>query len=149
MTLRARSIPMTKSLLSNKHSYRANESYLFRRSYFERHCWQIVSGQHVAISLPHAKRRRSGPRFTAPSKRFIVRLCMCTHTYNMATKTISITEKTHETLLREKKNKESFTDTILRITKKSGKLADCFGAWKMTDEEEEKISLVRISNQAK
>jgi predicted CopG family antitoxin len=57
----------------------------------------------------------------------------------MATKTISITQKAYEALLREKKTKESFTDTILRITKKSGKLIDCFGTWKMTDEEEETI----------
>jgi predicted CopG family antitoxin len=57
----------------------------------------------------------------------------------MATKTISIKEEAYEALLREKQNKESFTDTILRITKKSGKLADCFGTWKMTDEEEETI----------
>jgi predicted CopG family antitoxin len=57
----------------------------------------------------------------------------------MVTKTISITEGAYEALLREKKNKESFTEIILRITKKSGKLADSFGAWKMTDEEEEAI----------
>jgi predicted CopG family antitoxin len=57
----------------------------------------------------------------------------------MATKTISITEKAYEALLKEKKNKESFTETILRITKKSGKLADCFGTWKMSDQEEETI----------
>lgn len=57
----------------------------------------------------------------------------------MATKTISITQNAYEALLREKKTKESFTDTILRITKKSGKLTDCFGTWKMTDEEEETI----------
>jgi predicted CopG family antitoxin len=57
----------------------------------------------------------------------------------MATKTISITQKAYDALLREKKAKESFTDTILRITKKSGKLTDCFGTWKMTDEEEETI----------
>ena len=57
----------------------------------------------------------------------------------MATKTISVTEEAYEALLREKMNKESFTDTILRITKKSGKLADCFGTWKMTDEEEAAI----------
>ena len=57
----------------------------------------------------------------------------------MATKTISITQKAYEALLREKKTKESFTDTILRITKKSDKLTDCFGTWKMTDEEEETI----------
>jgi predicted CopG family antitoxin len=57
----------------------------------------------------------------------------------MATKTISIKEEAYKALLHEKKNKESFTDTILRITKKSGKLADCFGTWKMTHEEEKTI----------
>lgn len=57
----------------------------------------------------------------------------------MGTKTISITEEAYEALLREKVNKESFTDTILRLTKKSGKIADCFGTWKMTDEEEEAV----------
>jgi predicted CopG family antitoxin len=57
----------------------------------------------------------------------------------MATKTISITEEAYEALLREKTDKESFTETILRITKKSGKLSDSFGAWKMTDEEAEKM----------
>jgi predicted CopG family antitoxin len=55
---------------------------------------------------------------------------------DMATKTISITEKAYEALRREKKGKESFTQTILRIVGKSGKLSDSFGAWKMSDEEE-------------
>jgi len=57
----------------------------------------------------------------------------------MATKTISVTDEAYEALLREKKRGESFTETILRITAKSGKLADCFGAWRMTDEEEASI----------
>ena len=57
----------------------------------------------------------------------------------MGTKTISITEEAYEALQREKKNKESFTDAILRITKRAGKLADCFGTWKMTDAEEKTI----------
>jgi len=57
----------------------------------------------------------------------------------MGTKTISIKDEAYEALLREKADKESFTDTILRITKKSGKIADCFGTWKMTDEEETAI----------
>ena len=57
----------------------------------------------------------------------------------MGTKTISIKVEAYEALLREKTDKESFTETILRITKKSGKIADCFGAWKMTDKEEEVI----------
>jgi predicted CopG family antitoxin len=66
---------------------------------------------------------------------------MYVYTYTvMGTKTISITEEAYDALLREKVNKESFTETILRITKKSGKIADCFGAWKMTNEEEEAIA---------
>lgn len=65
---------------------------------------------------------------------------VCVHIHRiMGTKTISIKEEAYEALLREKINKESFTDTILRITKKSGKIADCFGSWKMTDKEEEAI----------
>jgi len=58
----------------------------------------------------------------------------------MGTKTISIKEEAYEALLREKIDKESFTDIILRITQKSGKIADCFGTWKMTDEEEKATS---------
>lgn len=59
----------------------------------------------------------------------------------MGTKTISIKDEAYEALLREKADKESFTETILRITKKSGKIADCFGTWNMTDEEEEAIRI--------
>ena len=59
---------------------------------------------------------------------------------HMGTKTISIKDEAYEALLREKIDKESFTETILRITKKSGKIADCFGTWKMTDEEEKRIN---------
>ena len=57
----------------------------------------------------------------------------------MGTKTITIKEEAYNALLREKIDKESFTETILRITKKTGKIADCFGSWKMTDAEEEAI----------
>ena len=57
----------------------------------------------------------------------------------MTTKTISIKKEAYDALLREKKNRESFTETILRMTKKSGKLSECFGAWKMTDDEEKTI----------
>ncbi len=65
---------------------------------------------------------------------------MYVYTYtDMATKTISITEEAYNALAREKIDKESFTDTILRITKKSGRLMDSFGAWKITDEEAENI----------
>ena len=65
---------------------------------------------------------------------------MYVYTYMyMGTKTISIKNEAYEALRREKIGKESFTDTILRITKKSGKISDCFGTWKMTDEEEKAI----------
>ena len=57
----------------------------------------------------------------------------------MATKNISITKEAYDALQREKRDSESFTDTILRLTEKSGKLADCYGAWNMSDREEDKI----------
>ncbi len=60
----------------------------------------------------------------------------------MATKTISITEEAYDALVREKIDKESFTETILRLTKKTGKLADCFGTWEMTDKEQENIEAI-------
>ena len=64
---------------------------------------------------------------------------------DMGTKTISIKKEAYEALRREKIDKESFTDIILRITKQSGKIRDCFGAWKMTDEEEVTIQ-AELSN---
>ena len=57
----------------------------------------------------------------------------------MGTKTISIKDEAYEALVREKLDKESFSDAILRMTKKSGKIGDCFGTWKMTNEEEKAI----------
>lgn len=57
----------------------------------------------------------------------------------MATKTISITEEAYNALIRQKKDNESFTQAILRITKSTGKLTDSFGKWKMTDQEEQTI----------
>jgi predicted CopG family antitoxin len=57
----------------------------------------------------------------------------------MASKNISITEEAYNALIQEKKKNESFTQTILRITKKTSRLTDSFGAWKMTDQEEQAI----------
>jgi len=54
---------------------------------------------------------------------------------DMDTKTISVTDEAYKALLREKKGGESFTETILRMMARSGKLADCFGAWEMSYEE--------------
>ena len=62
---------------------------------------------------------------------------MYTHTYNALTsKNISITEEAYQALEREKRKDESFTDAILRLTRKSGKLSDCFGSWKISDKEQ-------------
>jgi predicted CopG family antitoxin len=55
----------------------------------------------------------------------------------MATKTISITEEAYEALLSEKRNSESFSQTIMRLIQGKGKFADSFGKWKMTNQEEQ------------
>lgn len=56
----------------------------------------------------------------------------------MGNKTIHLTEEVYTILVREKRDDENFTGVITRLLKR-GKLKDCFGAWDMDDEEEEKI----------
>ena len=64
----------------------------------------------------------------------------CVHIQReMGTKTISITDEAYEALSREKKGGESFTEAILRLTRKTGNLADCLGTWTMTAREEKAI----------
>jgi len=58
----------------------------------------------------------------------------------IVTKNISITEEAYDALQRQKRNNESFTQIILRLTQSRGKLSDLYGAWKMTDEEEAGIT---------
>jgi predicted CopG family antitoxin len=53
----------------------------------------------------------------------------------MGSKNISITEDAYHALSRERRKGESFTDAIIRLTRTSGKLSDCFGSWKMSDAE--------------
>ncbi len=53
----------------------------------------------------------------------------------VATKTITITEKAYKTIAREKRKVESFSELMLRLSKR-GKIMDCFGSWKMSEEEE-------------
>ncbi len=62
----------------------------------------------------------------------------------MAIKNISITTEAYERLARLKKERESFSEVITRITKK-GKLDDFFGIWdkKTADEIEENIKEIR------
>ena len=57
----------------------------------------------------------------------------------MAPRNISISKEAFNALLHEKKNGESLSQTILRITKRTGKLSDSFGAWEMTDPEEQAV----------
>jgi predicted CopG family antitoxin len=57
----------------------------------------------------------------------------------LTSKRISITEEAYEALQREKGSRESFTEAILRLTPKRGKLSDCFGSWKASDDEQEAI----------
>jgi predicted CopG family antitoxin len=54
-------------------------------------------------------------------------------------KTISITKEAYELLSREKKGRESLSEVIKRLAKERGKLKDSFGAWKMSDDEEERM----------
>lgn len=61
----------------------------------------------------------------------------------MTTKTITIIENAYNALKREKMKDESFSEVILRLTKKRGSLMDSVGAWKhMTDEEEKRIKKI-------
>ncbi|WP_336339239.1 antitoxin VapB family protein [Haloarcula brevis] len=48
----------------------------------------------------------------------------------MATKTITVTEEAYERLREMKREDESFTDTLLRITGGEQDLMKGFGAWK-------------------
>ena len=57
----------------------------------------------------------------------------------MGVKTITVTEEAYKMLAKEKKQDESFSEVIKRLTKERGKLSDSLGAWKMTDEEAEHI----------
>lgn len=61
------------------------------------------------------------------------------YTY-MATKTISILEEAYNALLREKGKNESFSDVILKVTNRRGKISDSLGAWKMSDKEAREIA---------
>jgi len=58
----------------------------------------------------------------------------------MTVKNISLTEEAYAALQREKRESESFTEVVLRLTRREGKLSDCFGSWKLTDEEEAMVA---------
>ncbi len=54
----------------------------------------------------------------------------------MGSKTITISEQAYEALQREKLENESFSDVILRLTRRFGKIIESFGKWDMNDDEE-------------
>jgi predicted CopG family antitoxin len=66
-------------------------------------------------------------------------IVQCPYAHRLTSKNISITEEAYEALQREKASGESFTEAILRLTRERGKLSDCFGSWKTTDDEQEAI----------
>lgn len=57
----------------------------------------------------------------------------------MGSKNISITDEAYNALSRERRKGESFTEAIIRLTLRTGKLSDCFGTWEMSDKEKETI----------
>ena len=57
----------------------------------------------------------------------------------MATKTITIKESAYNALRKEKAVEESFSEVILRLTKSRGSLSECFGTWRIGNEEWGKI----------
>lgn len=64
---------------------------------------------------------------------------MYIYTY-MGTKTISIMDEAYEALLKEKITGESFTDVIIRLAERCGRLTDSAGKWDMNDKEWGKIN---------
>ena len=58
---------------------------------------------------------------------------------DMGTKTISILDEAYEALKREKRESESFSDVILKLAYRRGKLADSLGKWKMTDRDAKEL----------
>ena len=54
----------------------------------------------------------------------------------MGSKTITISEQAYKALQREKLENESYSDVILRLTKRFGRIMESFGKWEMSDEEE-------------
>jgi predicted CopG family antitoxin len=54
------------------------------------------------------------------------------YVYTMATKTITVTEEAYERLREMKREDESFTDVLLRMTGGDEDVMKGFGAWKDT-----------------
>ncbi len=59
----------------------------------------------------------------------------------MPTKTITITLEAYERLKKEKREGESFSDVIIRLTEKKRDLLEFAGRWKDSGDEIEKVIL--------
>lgn len=53
----------------------------------------------------------------------------------MVSKTVTISEEAYKSLQKEKLKNESFSDVILRLTRRFGRVFESFGKWDMSDEE--------------
>lgn len=58
----------------------------------------------------------------------------------MVSKNISIVDEAYKSLKSEKREKESFSEVILRLTKKRSKISDSFGKWVISEKEVESFS---------
>ena len=55
------------------------------------------------------------------------------YTYSMATKTITLTDEAYQQLRAMKRDDESFTDVVLRVTGSEKDIMKGFGSWADTD----------------
>ena len=55
------------------------------------------------------------------------------YTYSVATKTITLTDEAYERLREMKRDDESFTDVVLRVTGSDRDLMKGFGSWADTE----------------
>jgi len=60
-------------------------------------------------------------------------MSMYVYTYSMATKTITLTDEAYERLREMKRDDESFTDVVLRVTGSDRDVMKGFGSWADTD----------------
>lgn len=57
----------------------------------------------------------------------------------MGTKTISILDEAYEALKMEKESNESFSEVILKLTGRRGRISDSLGKWKMSEKEAKEL----------
>src|SRR5207244_5000012 len=58
---------------------------------------------------------------------------------DMGVKTITVTEEAYKMLAKEKKEDESFSEVIKRLTKERGKISESLGTWKLKDHEDQTL----------